>query len=140
MEVCYRIDNSRSSSVLPTQQSTQEMCASIVTSMVTSRREHLFIKEWLRARGFSDQEAGRKLGVNRETVFRWHKNQHKLNPQKILLLADLCGIRPGDLWRMPNGHDSVDAMIEELPDSTQEIAVEMCMDIIRRLSKRRNHS
>jgi hypothetical protein len=103
--------------------------------MVATQRGHLFIEEWLRARGFSDGDAADKLAVNRETVFRWRTEQHRLNPQKIQQLADLCAIRPGDLWRMPNDHESIDFMIQELPESTRNLAVEMVSDIIRKLSK-----
>lgn len=125
--------------VLPARQSTSDNCGLNVAYMATDRPGHLFIEEWLRAKGFSDEEAGEKIGVSRETVYRWRTEQHRLNPQKILQLADLCGIRPADLWRMPTGRDSLDLLLDDLPENVRDIAVEMATDIMRRLAKRLPH-
>lgn len=103
--------------------------------MATNRREHLFITEHLRAVGLSDEEAGEKLGVGRETVWRWSNQQNRLNPKKIRLLADLCGIEPADFWRLP-GSKSIDALLKEASQEDRELAA----DIISRLLKKKSTS
>ncbi len=100
--------------------------------MATNRREHLFITEHLRAAGLSDEEAGEKLGKGRETIWRWANQQNRLNPKKIRLLADLCGIEPADFWRMP-GSKSIDALLKEASQEERDLAA----DIVSRLLKKK---
>ena len=99
--------------------------------MATTRRAHLFITEWLRDQGLSDQDVADKLGVNRETVWRWQTEQHRLNPQKILQLADLCGIEPGEFWHLP-GVRSVDSILRGAPDDVRELAANVVQQLIRK--------
>lgn len=111
------------------------MRAGKVATMATNRRAHLFITEHLLAAGLSDQQAATKLGVNRETVWRWQEEQHRLDPQKILQIADVCGVEPGDLWRMP-GFRSIDKMLNGAPEDIQELAV----DLVERLLQKKSTS
>lgn len=99
--------------------------------MATNRRAHLFITEHLLAAGLSDQEAGAKLGVNRETVWRWQVEQHRLDPQKILQIADLCGVEPGELWRMP-GFRSIDKMLKDATEDQHDMAVDLVERLLRK--------
>lgn len=104
-----------------------------VAIMATNRRAHLFITEWLRHCGVSDQDAAEKLGVSRETVWRWANEQNRLNPQKILRLADLCGIEPGDFWHVP-GVRSVDSILRGAPDDIRETAADIVQRLVRKKS------
>lgn len=62
---------------------------------------HLYVEEHMRARGWSDAELATRLAVARETVFRWRTEQHRLNPEKIVAIANALGIQPQDLWSPP---------------------------------------
>lgn len=115
----------------PSQQTTGGRYAAKVAIMATDRRSHLFIEEWLRYCGFSDDDAAQKLGVQRETVYRWRTQQHRLNPQKIRRLATLCGIEPGEFWHMP-GVPSIDSMLRDAPADIRRMAA----DIVSRLMKK----
>src|SRR6266446_5306348 len=101
--------------------------------MATRRRDYLYITEWLEYRGLSDQDVADKLGVKRETVWRWQVEQHRLNPQKILQLADLLGISPAELWNPPAAPNrrSVNLILKEAPDDIYETVA----DIAERLLK-----
>jgi len=119
--------------MLPAQQTTYDALAVTVAVMATNRRDHLFITEWLRHSGFSDQDAADKLGTTRETVWRWANEQHRLNPQKIRRLADICGIEPGDFWHLP-GIRSVDSILRGAPDDVREIAADIVSRLVRKKS------
>jgi transcriptional regulator with XRE-family HTH domain len=91
-------------------------------------RGHLYIELWMEHRGLSDEKLANRLGVARETVFRWRKEQHRLNPDKIAAIANALDIEPEDLWRPP-GRESLDAIVKDAPPELQATAI----DIVRRL-------
>lgn len=108
-----------------------------MTEMVTRIRKgakaHLYIEEWMRDRGLNDETLGGRLGVARQTVHRWRKEQHRLDPGKIAKIAhalDLDG--PETLWRPP-GRPSLDAKMHGASDDEVKRAASM-IDLF--LSKR----
>lgn len=86
------------------------------------------------AKEVSDERAGNRLGVARETVFRWRTEQHRLNPEKIAGLAEALGIDPEDFWSVPPSPDappSVDKMLRGATDELHRKVVDM-VEILKR--------
>jgi transcriptional regulator with XRE-family HTH domain len=103
----------------------------MVTRIRKGARPHLYIKEHMDARDLSDERMADRLGVTRQTVFRWRKEQHRLDPEKIARLAAALDIEPEDLWRHP-ARPSLDALVKKAPDDLHATAV----DIVKRLVRR----
>jgi len=103
----------------------------MVTRIRKGARVHLYIREWIDYRELSDETMAGRLGVARETVWRWANQQHRLNPEKIAALAYALDIEPEDLWHMPTRR-SVDAILKDVTDEMHETAV----DIVQRLTRR----
>jgi hypothetical protein len=105
-----------SRALLPDWQTTLQSIEAIVSSMATKpgirrgARTHLYIEEWFKERGLNDEKVGNRIGVDRATVFRWRKEQHRLNPEKIAALADALDLEPQELWRPPQ-RPSLDALV-----------------------------
>lgn len=95
------------------------------------RQKWLFIKEHMDANNVSDDKAAKEIGVARETVYRWHTEQWRLDPGKIAQLAKAVGIKPGEFYSPP-GRRSLDAIVQDAPDEVHEMAV----DIVERLVKK----
>lgn len=105
-----------------------------ITGMATrirkSARVHLYITEWFEDRGLNDEQVANRLDppVDRATVFRWRKEQHRLNPEKIGKLAQALDLEPADLYRPP-GRQSIDSILKDADDSVRDMAA----DIVRRM-------
>ena len=96
-----------------------------------SRAPHLFISEWFKHLGVNDAQIAAKIGVNRETVFRWRKEQWRLNPEKIRQIANTLGIKPEQLWHPPT-RESIDNLL----DGTDEETRKMVTDVVRRMVRK----
>lgn len=94
-------------------------------------RRHLYIDEWMAERRLSDEMVAAKLGVSRETVWRWSVEQHRLNPEKMLRLAQVLDIDPPQLY-YPPARPSIDAILSGMDQETYDAA----FDIVARLVKR----
>lgn len=103
----------------------------MVTRIRKRARIHLYITEWFEARGLNDEQVANRIDppVDRATVFRWRKEQHRLNPEKIGKLADALDIDSAELYRPPS-RPSLDAIIRDAPDDVQSMAA----DIVRRMA------
>jgi transcriptional regulator with XRE-family HTH domain len=104
----------------------------MVTRIYKGRRGHLFIEEWMRQRNISDERLANRLGVARETVTRWRRQQHRLNPGKIAAIASALDLEPVDLWRAPSDRPSLDALVRNASHELQTTVA----DIVRRLVRR----
>lgn len=105
----------------------------MATNIRKGARVHLYITEWFDAKDLNDEKVGNRLGVDRATVFRWRKEQNRLNPAKIAALASALEIEPEDFWRPPPPPDappSLDKLVEGAPDNIRAMAV----DIVRRMA------
>jgi transcriptional regulator with XRE-family HTH domain len=91
-------------------------------------RRRLYIDEWMAERDLSDEKLGGRLGVARQTVFRWRREQWRLDTEKIGLLAEALGIEPEELWRPPS-RPSIDALLKDATPEMRDTAA----DIVRRL-------
>jgi transcriptional regulator with XRE-family HTH domain len=103
----------------------------MVTRIRQGARPHLYITEWRELRGLSVEQLAGRVGVARETVWRWETQQHRLNPDKIAQLASSLDIEPEELWRRPQ-RQSLDALLKDATDAEHETA----FDIVRRLARR----
>ncbi len=97
-------------------------------SQPKKKKRALYVKEWMAARGFSDETLGQKMGVDRATIFRWHSQQHRLNPDKLESLADALDIEPVDFHRHPDT-PSLDSLVNGISPELRETAY----DVVRRL-------
>lgn len=103
-------------------------CWPIVIGVVTKR---LYLKEHRVAKGIPATEMARRLGIERESVYRLEREPRRANPDKQLQWARALHIELEDLWSPP-GRPSLDAMISKQPKEIQDLAV----DIVRRLISR----
>lgn len=103
----------------------------MVTRIRQGSRPHLYISEHRVSRGLTVEALAGRVGVARETIWRWENEQHRLNPSKIAQLADALGVEPEELWRLPQ-RASLDALLKDAPDDLHETA----LDIVRRLTRR----
>lgn len=88
------------------------------------RRVHLYIREWMEHRGLSDEQVANRIGVARETIWRWRTEQHRLNPEKIAQLAAALDIEPEELYRPPSS-PNLNAIVKDYPEDLQKKAAEM---------------
>ncbi len=96
------------------------------------RRLHLYIAEWMKERGVSDERLAGRLGVDRVTVTRWRTQQHRLNPEKIKALADALDIEPVVLWHPPEpNRPSIDTMLRGASDEAVKKVAEVAAIILR---------
>ena len=97
---------------------------------------HLYIDQWLEAKGLNYETVGNRLGVSRTTVWRWSTEQHRLNPAKIEALAGAMGMeRPADFYRMPDTRPprpSIDKLLENEPDDTFQAVIEIARKLAHR--------
>lgn len=105
----------------------------MATGIRKGARVHLYITEWMEQRGLNDEKLGNRFNppVDRTTVFRWRKEQHRLNPEKIAALAKALDLTPQELWQPPRPDDqpSLDALVEAAsPDLRATVT-----DVVRRL-------
>lgn len=138
MPRCYQFDNMPVKGLVVGSVHDAQHLRGYCTDMATTRigkgrRAHLYIKEWMEDRGLSDERAASRIGVARETVFRWRTEQHRLNPEKIAQLAAALDIEPRELYSPP-GRRSLDAMLADAPDDLHATAA----DIVARLVSRGN--
>jgi transcriptional regulator with XRE-family HTH domain len=104
-----------------------------VSSMVTVGSGHairrLFLKEHRQAKGVSAAEMARRMGIERESLYRLEREPRRLNSEKQAEYAIALDIEPADLWRPP-GRPSLDALLNETPDDLRR----MVFDIVRRMT------
>lgn len=87
-------------------------------------RAHLYITEHMKDKGLDDKKLGERLGVTRQTVWKWQREQWRLDPAKIAAIADALDVLPEQLWRRP-AEKSLDKMIENEPPETKKKIEEM---------------
>jgi transcriptional regulator with XRE-family HTH domain len=104
----------------------------MVTRIRKNARAHLYIEEHLEAKGLSFEDIGGRMGVSRTTVWRWAKEQWRLDPGKMDALATAIGLEgPIELFRPPQ-RPSIDAILAEAPQDIYDAT----LDLARRLAGR----
>ncbi len=104
--------------------------AVMVTAPKKPDRRRLYLKENRKAKNISATEMGRHLGIERESVYRLEREQHRMDPTKQAEYAHHLGLEPEDLWRPP-GRPSVDALLRDQPDEIAQRAVEMTQLLLK---------
>lgn len=104
----------------------------MVTRIRRGARPHLYIKEHREAQGLSHERLAGRLGVERNTIWRWENEQNRLNPEKMADIADALGLDHWTDLTRPPGTRSIDAMLADQPDAIRETAA----DIVARLTRR----
>lgn len=107
-----------------------------MANMATTRirkgaRPHLYLDEWFADRGVNDEQVAGRVGVARQTIWKWRTQQHRLDPIKIALLASALDCHPTQLWGPPN-RPSLDALVVDAPDDLRLMA----HDVVSRLVKK----
>lgn len=99
-----------------------------------ARPRYLYLLQWRESRRLSAETMAGRLGIARQSVYRWERDQWRLTPDKIAAYAAALGdnVRPEQLWRLPDETPSIDAMLADQPKELKETAV----DIVRRLVRR----
>lgn len=100
----------------------------MVTRIRRGARGHLYIKEWMAHRAVSPERLADRLGVARETVYRWLREQHRLDPGKLAQIASALDCEPMELWRLPTD-PSLDALVADAPAELRQTVT----DVVRRL-------
>lgn len=77
----------------------------------------------------AEEMAGR-LDIDRVSVYRWEREQHRMNPGKQAAYADALGIEPETLWRPP-AQQSIDDMLKGVSDDLRGKAAEMVMILLK---------
>ncbi len=104
----------------------------MVTRIRRGTRPRFFIKEHREAQGLTlDQLAGR-VGVERNTIWRWENDHRQVTPDKAGAVADALSLEHwSDLTRLP-GVRSVDAMLADQPADIRETIIDITERLIRR--------
>jgi transcriptional regulator with XRE-family HTH domain len=109
----------------------------MVTRIRKHARGHLYVDEWLEAKGLSYQMVADRLDTSRTTVWRWAKEQHRLDPGKMAALARAMGMeRAEDFFRRPPpkpDRPSIDKLLENAPDDD-------FMDVLKHATKLRHRA
>lgn len=100
--------------------------AAMVTRTATKR---VYLKEHRKARGVSAADMAKKLGIERESVYRLENKPWGVNAQKQAAYAAAIGIEPQELWRKPDD-PSLDHIVSRAPADVRE-SIEK---IIRRIA------
>jgi transcriptional regulator with XRE-family HTH domain len=97
------------------------------------RKARLYVTEWLKHRGLSDERAAGRLGVSRETIWKWRTQPHRLTTEKMASLASILDIEPEELYRPPN-RPSLDALVKDQPADIQDMAADIVQRLVGRAS------
>lgn len=107
----------------------------MVTRIHKDKPRKLYISEWMDHLDLDDQRVSGRVayydakkdswvdGVTSTTIYRWAREQERLDPYKIEGLAKAMGLDgPESLYRPPP-RQSVDAVLKDAPDHIHEAAL-----------------
>jgi transcriptional regulator with XRE-family HTH domain len=96
----------------------------MATGITAAASAPLYIVEWMKELGITDERLAELMETNRVTIWRWRTEQHRLNPDKIVAIARAMGLPPETLWRPP-GRPSLDAIVKDSPDDVVKKAADV---------------
>ena len=96
----------------------------MVTRIGRNRPISLFLKEHREKKAVSPEAMAGRLGITRESLYRWEREQHRLNPEKIARFADALDMAPDRLWHHPD-EPSADEQLRNATLEERQAAVEM---------------
>lgn len=106
--------------------------AAMVTRIRNGARPHPYMTEWREHMGLSVETVANRMGRDRTTIWRWEAGKRRPKPADLAAFANALNVEPGDLWRLPSGRPSVDAILKNATDDVAEAVA----DLARRLTKR----
>lgn len=104
----------------------------MVTRIRRGARPRFFIKEHREAQGLTLEQLGGRVGVERNTIWRWENDQRQVTPSKAEALADALGLEHWTDLTRPPGVRSLDAMLADQPDDIRETVLDIAERLIRR--------
>lgn len=106
----------------------------MVTRIRKGARTHLYIEEWMEHKGVSFETLGGRLNVSRTTVWRWAKEQWRLDPSKMAALADALEMESAaDFYRRP-ARPSIDAVLANAPQDIYDAALALARNLTHKAS------
>lgn len=112
----------------------------MITAMVTRIRQgtkrRLYLVEWREKVGVSAETLADRIGVTRQTIHRWEREQWRMDPRKQIAYAEALNIEPQDLWNLPS-RPSLDGMMADASDEMQQQAAEMIAILMKTGTARR---
>lgn len=104
----------------------------MVSRIRKGARAHVYLDEWCEHLGLTHEQLGLRVGVARNTIWRWSKEQWRLDPPKLAAIADAMGLEDvRDLFRRPE-RPSIDAVLHDAPDEVFQATLELA----RRLNQK----
>jgi transcriptional regulator with XRE-family HTH domain len=74
-----------------------------------------YLAEWLEHLTLPDQVVADRMGIARETIWRWRVGARQPRDETRRLLANAMGIEPEQLSHPPK-RPSLDALVKDMPD------------------------
>jgi transcriptional regulator with XRE-family HTH domain len=90
----------------------------------------LFVPEWRKDKGLTQQQLADRLGTSDVTVSRWETGDRKPDQDAQQAIAEALGIEWQDLFRSP-GQPSADALLRDQPQEVVEQAIKLIQAIRR---------
>ncbi len=110
----------------------------MVTEIHKFGPRRLYLREHRKAKGVSAKDMSGRVGIERESVYRWEREPWRLDEADQANYAHALQLEPeDDLWRPPSAHPpepSLDDMVAEVPEDVRDMARGMAEEIIRRFA------
>lgn len=90
-----------------------------ITRIGPKRPRKIYVKEWRKKRGLTQETLGQRMGVEGITVSRWERGTRK---PPVAALAEAFDIEPEDLYRDPDT-PSADALLRDMTESQRRQAI-----------------
>ena len=103
----------------------------VVPSRVSPNRgPKIFLAEWRGKRRLTQEQLGKRVGVEKMTVSRWERGVASLNINVMQALADTLDIAPVDLFYHPDD-PNLDSLLRNQPDEIRRQAKKLIEAILR---------
>jgi transcriptional regulator with XRE-family HTH domain len=107
----------------------------MVTRIGTRRARRVFLREWREAKDVSPEQMAGRVGIERESYYRWEREPNRLNSGKMAIAAEALEIEPEDLWRLPPKPDdppSIDQIVRDASDEQRKLVVDLALRVVGR--------
>lgn len=107
----------------------------MVTRIRKGVRPRLYIPEWMEKKSISAEMMAGRLDIERESVYRLIREQHRINMDKLGDIAHALGIEVSELFFAPERR-SVDAILQGAPDTVREAVTDVAERLVGKSSGR----
>lgn len=104
----------------------------MVTRIRKSARPRFYIKEHREHLGLTLEQVAGRVGVERNTIWRWENDQRQVTPDKAAALADALSLPDWTDLTRPPGVRSIDAMLADQPADIRDTVLDIAERLIRR--------